>query len=226
MIARIKAGERIPEGHWLVADRQTAGKGRLDRKWLGGPGNFMGSTLVHLGHGDPDPSTLALVAGLAAFEAAKRYLPESAALHLKWPNDLIADGRKLAGILLERGGDAVVIGIGVNLANAPSLEAGPTAAIADFGPAPERDAFAEELARQLDLELERWRSYGLGPIIRRWLDHAHETGTPLRVVEADGSRLDGTFAGLDEGGALQLRLANGAMRAIHAGDVFLTGGDD
>jgi BirA family biotin operon repressor/biotin-[acetyl-CoA-carboxylase] ligase len=124
---------------------------------------------------------------------------------------------KLAGILLERVADSVVVGIGVNLRFAPDLPDRETAAL----DAPDRDAFAADLARQFDLELDRWRSFGLAPIVARWLAVAHPIGTPLSVGEPAEAPLAGAFAGLTEDGALKLRLADGATRVIHAGEVRL-----
>lgn len=217
LAARLRAGEFVPEGHWLVADRQTAGKGRQGREWFDGAGNFMGSTAVHLRFGDPDPASLALLAGLALHEAVTRRLNGVALAALKWPNDVMIGTAKLAGILLERVADSVVIGIGVNLASAPELPDRETIALG----AADRDAFAADLARQFDIELDRWRSFGLAPIIQRWLAAAHPLGTPLGVGEPGEALLTGTFAGLTDDGALLLRLADGQTRVIHAGDVRL-----
>ena len=214
-------GELPGEGDWLVADRQTAGKGRLGREWFDGAGNFMGSTVVRLGPADPSPPSLALVAALAVHEAVSSRLPPPHRAELKWPNDLLVGAAKLAGILLERVGDMVVIGIGVNLARAPVVEGRATIALADFGPAPDRDAFAADLARCFADELVRWRSYGLAPVIARWLAAAHPPGTPLSVAEPGQPLLVGAFDGLAEDGALRLRLADGSCRAIHAGEVNL-----
>jgi BirA family biotin operon repressor/biotin-[acetyl-CoA-carboxylase] ligase len=214
---RLRAGAFVPEGHWLVADRQTAGKGRQGRTWLDGAGNFMGSTVVHVRFGDPDPATLALPVGLAVREAVAARLPIGKDARLKWPNDVMIDAAKLAGVLLERVGDSVIVGIGVNLASAPVLADRETVALA----APDRDAFAADLARLFDLELDRWRSFGLAPIVARWLAAAHPFGTPLSVGEPGETPLTGSFAGLTGDGALQLRLADGTTRVIHAGDVRL-----
>lgn len=216
LTARLSAGENLPEGSWLVADRQTAGRGRLGRSWIDGAGNFMGSTVVHLRHGDPSPDTLALVAGLA-LHAVIAPLIDSAIL--KWPNDLLVGGAKLAGILLERVGDAVIAGVGVNLTQAPQLADRATVALANLGVDIERDAFAADLAHQFAEDLDRWRSYGLAPIVRRWEAAGHPLGTALSVDEPDGTRLAGQFAGLTETGALQLRLADGSLRVMHAGEV-------
>lgn len=221
LAARIAARERVAEGDWLIADRQTAGRGRQGRAWFDGSGNFMGSTVVWPGPGDPPPGTLALVAGLALLEAVSPLItPPSKAL-LKWPNDLLIGGAKLSGILLERAGDAVIVGIGVNLAQAPAVEGRATIALAEFGPAPDRDLFAASLARNFAAELERWRSFGLEPLLRRWQAAAHPIGTPLRVGEPGEEPLEGTFAGLASDGALQLTLTDGTTRTIHAGEVRL-----
>ncbi|MFA7602480.1 MAG: biotin--[acetyl-CoA-carboxylase] ligase [Novosphingobium sp.] len=228
LAARLRAGTFVPEGHWLVADRQTDGKGRQGREWLDGAGNFMGSAVVHLRFGDPEPASLALVAGLAVHEAVASVVSAQAdtaggagssgrRLVLKWPNDVMLGAAKLAGILLERVGDSVVIGIGVNLASAPRLPDREAAALG----ASDRDAFAADLARLLDVELDRWRSFGLAPIVARWLAAAHPAGTPLAVGESGETPVTGTFAGLTDDGALRLRLADGATRVIHAGEVRL-----
>ena len=216
LAARLRAGEHVPEGHWLVADRQTAGRGRQGRIWTDGAGNFMGSCLVHLRLGDPAPASLALLAGLVLHEVLAPMLPAPHRAMLKWPNDLLIGGAKLAGILLEVQNSAVIVGIGVNLAQAPDIADRATVSLAALGVAPARDAFAQALARQFDLELERWRNFGLAPIVNRWLVAAHPPGTRLC---ADGQQ--GTFAGLSAEGNLQLRLADGATRTIHAGEVNL-----
>jgi BirA family biotin operon repressor/biotin-[acetyl-CoA-carboxylase] ligase len=215
---RLVAGEHVPEGAWLVADRQTAGRGRQGRTWFDGNGNFMGSTVVHARFGDPALPSLSLVAGLAVHGAL--ILPSPLVATVKWPNDVLVDGAKLAGILIERIGESAIVGIGVNLAAAPDVPGRRTASLAGFGAAPDRNAFAETLARSFDLELQRWRDFGLAPIVRRWLAVAHAEGTPL-AVDLAGERFEGAFAGLDDGGALRLRLADGSVRVIHAGEVSL-----
>ena len=219
--ARLAAGEQLAADFWLIADRQSAGRGRQGRSWFDGAGNFMGSTLVTLGPGDPPPATLALVAGLAVHEVVTTRLAPPQRAVLKWPNDVMMGSAKLAGILLERVGERVIIGIGVNLAAAPQVPDRATIALAAFGPAPDRDQFAADLARQFAAELERWRSYGAGPIIVRWLAAGHAIGTELLVGELGERQLAGSFAGLTDQGALQLRLADGTCHVIHAGEIRL-----
>jgi BirA family biotin operon repressor/biotin-[acetyl-CoA-carboxylase] ligase len=219
LAGRLLAGEAVPEGYWLVTDRQAAGRGRLGRVWHGGAGNFMGSTVVHLRAGDPPAQTLALVAGLSLHDLLTTRVPQR--LTLKWPNDLLAGSAKLAGILLERVGAAVVIGIGVNLASAPDLADCRTVALPELGGDYARDSFAGALSEHFTKDLERWRTYGLAPIVNRWGAAGHPVGTALTVEDGDGGRLAGRFAGLTEDGALQLRLEDGRLRVIQAGETRL-----
>jgi BirA family biotin operon repressor/biotin-[acetyl-CoA-carboxylase] ligase len=204
------ASDGAAEGLWLRAERQTGGKGRQGRVWVSPPGNLHASTLVRLRPGDPPAPTLALVAAVALHDAIAPHAP---AARIKWPNDLLVDGAKLAGILLERQGDAVVIGFGVNLAHRPADLDRPAASLDPLVPAP---AFLERLAAGFAAWLERWRAEGLGPVRAAWLAAAHPLGTFLAAGDARG-----TFDGLEESGALRLRLADGSLRIIHAGDVFL-----
>ncbi len=219
--ARIRRGDHVPEGEWLVADRQTRGRGRQGRVWSDGLGNFMGSTVVRPAPGDPPAPSLALLAGLALHEVTTPLVPDPTRLTLKWPNDLLYGRAKLAGILLEGALGAVIIGIGVNLASAPDLPDRETAAFTRFGPAPDRDAFAQALAENFDRELERWRTFGIAPVVRRWQAAGMPLGTPLTVHDVAAARIEGTFAGLASDGALLLRLPDGATRSVHAGDVSL-----
>jgi len=219
--AHVAAHEPVAEDDWLIADRQTAGRGRQGRAWFDGAGNFMGSTVVWPRAGDPALGSLALLAGLAVIEAVSPLIPPPATALLKWPNDVLIGAAKLCGILLERTGDAVIVGIGVNLAQAPEVAGRQTIALSAFGPVPDRDHFAATLAGYFARELDRWRSFGLEPMLRRWQAAAHPPGTPLAVGEPGEEVLHGTFAGLAEDGALQLRLADGTTRTIHAGEVRL-----
>ena len=214
LLAEAQTG--APEGLWLRAETQSGGRGRVGRTWLSPPGNLYASTIVRLHPGEPEPATLALVAAVALEDVASAYAGPGR-LQLKWPNDLMAGTAKLAGILLERTGDAVVIGFGVNLAHHPENLERPTISLAALGPAaPEPGAFLVDLAEALARWLARWRGEGLGPIRTRWLDRAHMIGSALTA----GS-IEGLFDGLDPNGALLLRRADGRIETIRAGDVFL-----
>jgi BirA family transcriptional regulator, biotin operon repressor / biotin---[acetyl-CoA-carboxylase] ligase len=154
---------------------------------------------------------------VAVHEVVSIYAP---AAQIKWPNDLLFDGAKLAGILLERQDEAVIVGFGVNLAHHPQTLDRPATSLASLaGIAPEPSAFLEILARNFSRWLAEWRQIGLAPIRSAWLAAAHPLGTALATPEGEG-----LFDGLDETGALRLRLANGSTRVIHAGDVLLVRG--
>jgi len=221
MAAWLAAGEFLPEGSWLVADRQTAGRGRLGRAWVDGAGNFMGSTVVRPTRTDPPVASLALLTGLALHEALAPLVAHSPALQLKWPNDILFNGAKLAGILLEMVSGCVIVGIGVNLTHAPPVPDRTVVALADIGVSVERDDFADRLAQSFDRELHRWRSVGLAPLLRRWQSAAHPEGTPLKVQPPGEESIEGRFGGLDPDGNLRLKLPDGSLRTIHAGDVSL-----
>jgi BirA family transcriptional regulator, biotin operon repressor / biotin---[acetyl-CoA-carboxylase] ligase len=204
------AREGAPEGLWLRAGRQTGGKGRQGRAWRSPPDNLHASTLVRLQPGDPPAPTLALLAAVALHDMVKPHAPDA---RIKWPNDLLIDGAKLAGILLERQGDAVIVGFGVNLAHHPEgLDRPATSLKPPVAPA----AFLKRLAAAFETWLDRWRAEGLAPVRAAWLAAAHPIGAALTAGDARG-----TFDGLDESGALRLRLEDGGLRIIHAGDVFL-----
>ena len=223
LIALAAAGAE--EGLWLRAEQQTAGRGRQGRNWVSPPGNLYASTIVRLRPTDPPAPTLALVASVALQESVCWYLPDAmrdgTALWLKWPNDLMLQGAKLSGILLERAEDAVVIGFGVNLARHPAGLERAVTSIAAHRDAPDAAEFLETLVEAFGRWLGRWRGEGLAPIRARWLERAYPIGTPIRAHLPEGDSVDGLFEGLDMSGALILRLASGARRVIHAGDVFL-----
>jgi len=244
------AREGAPEGVWLRAGRQTGGKGRQGRAWVSPPGNLYASTLVRLRPSDPPAPTLALVAAVALHEAVSLHAvgvsikwPNDLVAfpprdgdggeggsacwgHAESRNRLRSSRRakrggggaaKLAGILLERAGDAVVIGFGVNLAHHPhDLDRLATSIAELSGAAPAPGDMLQALADVFARGLGRWRGEGLAPIRRAWLAAAHPVGTALRAAGEEG-----LFDGLDETGALRLRLADGSTRVVHAGDVFL-----
>lgn len=205
------------EGDWLVAGVQDAGRGRQGRSWVSARGNFLGSTLVILRPADPPAPTLSLASSLALAEAIDVAAPGQAIM-LKWPNDLMLLGRKAAGILLERGGDRVAVGFGINLATAPALADRQTARIGgSLTPA----AFAPLLAGAFARLLQLWRDSGPLLLTQAWLARAHPLGTSLTVHAAPGETTCGRFDGLEPDGALRLLRDDGTLAIIRAGDVEL-----
>lgn len=206
------------EGLWLRAERQTSGRGRHNRVWAAPAGNLSASTLVRLRASDPPAATLALVAAVALHEAVSVFGVHGV---LKWPNDLLVEGAKASGILLERCDDAVVVGIGVNLLHHPDLADRPTTSLAANDALVAPDVFLDVLSEAFARWVARWRGEGLGAVRMAWLHAAHPVGTALSARMPDGTAYDGLFDGLDAQGALILRLASGQRHVIHAADVFL-----
>ncbi|MEN3971265.1 biotin--[acetyl-CoA-carboxylase] ligase [Sphingomicrobium sp. XHP0235] len=211
------------EGDWLVARRQDSGRGRQGRQWQGLDGNFFGSTLIELQQEDSKAATLSLVAGLALLDAVELVAPQ-ADLQLKWPNDLMLGGAKLAGILLERSGSRVVAGFGVNLAEAPAIEGKRTAALADTARTTPQ-AFAPLLAGAFSRMLAAWRSSPTSAIVMAWMQRGHPIGTPITVHDEGGATREGVFAGLNDGGALMLETPT-ELLIVRAGDVSLANRPD
>lgn len=192
----------------------------MGRIWDSPVGNLYCSTLVRLQPGDPLPHTLALVAANAVHALVAPQCAGQA--RIKWPNDILVDGAKIAGILLERTGDAIIVGIGLNVTDHPRNLDRPVTSLVTQG-ATDADAgvLLDRLTQIFAHWLSIWRAQGLDPVRTHWLLNAHPTGTPIRVHQPDGSTVDGAFDTLDRHGMLILRLANGQSRAIHAGDIFL-----
>lgn len=217
---KLLARSGAEEGLWLRADAQTGGKGRRGRKWTSPHGNLYASTLVRLGPGDPPPATLAMVVSIALYDVAKSYLP-GGDFALKWPNDLMLGGAKVSGILLEREAEAVVIGVGLNLASHPTGLDRPVTSFAAHNTIVPPALLLYDLAPCFADHLATWRGEGLKPVVVNWQKRAHPVGTPLAFHDGKGAVIEGLFDGLVDNGALKLRLADGSVRVIHAGDVFL-----
>lgn len=215
--ADLIADKGAVEGDWLVALEQEAGKGRQGRLWVSAKGNFAGSALVQLRGNDPPAQTLSLAAGLALAEAIDVAVPAQP-LMLKWPNDVMVFGKKAAGILLERSGDRVAVGFGVNLASAPILR---DRQAASLGGQVAPEAFAPLLAGSFARMLELWRSTESSALVRAWEQRAHLPGTRLTVHAGKDETVSGRFAGVEPDGALRLKLEDGSIEVIRAGDVDL-----
>jgi BirA family biotin operon repressor/biotin-[acetyl-CoA-carboxylase] ligase len=210
---------------WIVADRQTQGRGRHGRDWRSPNGNFHGSALLVDPCAPGDAPQLGFVAGLAALEATRDL--GARGVGLKWPNDLVADGAKLAGILLEGWSVgarfAVSVGIGVNLAEHPADLSYPATHLAALIGRPVRSReFLERLAMRFDEQLSAFaRGAGFAAIRERWLQHAAGLGAPLRATTTTGAR-EGIFTGLDLSGRLLLRRQD-TIETIESADVALLG---
>ncbi len=223
---RAEAGEGGPV--WLTAARQNAGHGRRGRAWETGEGNLAATLLMLTERTPAEAAQISFVAALAVADMARVYLAADL-IRLKWPNDMMVGGRKSAGILVESGRRAdgalwLATGIGVNLARAPVAAERPATCFADhaFAPPPSpRDAL-DHLAAAFAGWLGVWDAKGFAPLAEAWTQRAHGLGGPC-VARLGSETVEGIAEGLDVDGALRLRLADGAIRRITAGDVFFEG---
>jgi BirA family biotin operon repressor/biotin-[acetyl-CoA-carboxylase] ligase len=226
LVARARAGETGPL--WLVADAQTSGRGRNTRNWVSPRGNLYASLLLS----DPSPSThiaeLSFVLSLALRDAvlAAAHLYDDAALALKWPNDLMVEGQKTAGLLLEGGrvGDApfVVAGFGVNIVSHPDGTTHKATHLAAAGHVLDRDGLVLALTDSVAMRLAQWdHGAGFARIRTSWLTYAYGRGEQMRVNTLAES-FEGVFETIDAGGRLVVRTDSGD-RVISAGEVFALG---
>jgi BirA family biotin operon repressor/biotin-[acetyl-CoA-carboxylase] ligase len=223
--ALLRAREGDPGNVWITAVRQAAGKGRRGRQWVSEPGNLYASLLLI----DPAPLskavTLPLAAALGAYRALRPYFsmyPQ--ALAIKWPNDLLADGRKICGILLESealadGRIAIVIGCGVNCTTHPQNPLYPATDLAECGISAGAGEVFPALAAEMADVLAEWRGGdGFAGIREAWLLAAGGKGGPVTVRWQD-RETTGVFEDIDQDGYLLLNVG-GKRQRISAGDLF------
>ncbi|WP_269713434.1 biotin--[acetyl-CoA-carboxylase] ligase [Caulobacter sp. NIBR2454] len=219
---RAEAGEAGPV--WITAARQTAGRGRRGRAWETGSGNLAASYLFTTSKPPAEAAQVSFIAALAVADLAAAFVPASL-VSLKWPNDPLIAGRKASGILVESGQRDgmlwVVVGVGVNLAAAPVAAERPATTFAEHMTAPPPapldalNIMAESFERWLTL----WNGAGFEPIAEAWTRRAHGLGEAC-IARLGTETVEGVAEGLDTDGALRLRLADGSLRRISAGDVF------
>lgn len=215
--AKRLAHENARAGTVVCADEQTAGRGRQARSWYSPPGNLYLSVLLRPEAAAVRLPELAFVTALAVADAADALLPAAVRATLKWPNDVLVNGAKVAGILLEQVDTALVIGIGLNILHAPPHASYQVTTLAANGGLATVDGTRTILLNRLAKRLDGWEQGGFAPVRAAWLARAHPVGTKLRIV-LQGRSLSGQFAGLDEDGALLLDTPDGRSRIV-AGDV-------
>src|SRR5262245_4340585 len=224
-LARARSGEVGPL--WITARTQTEGRGRRGRSWRSGPGNLHATLLLR----DPSPAVLApqlsFVAGLAVYDAILEVVEGGRQrIALKWPNDVLCEGAKVGGILIEGEGEplAVAIGIGINCEHHPDDTEYPATDLRAHGVA---NATSDRMFRSLTIAMARrlvqWRRGRNFALVRAdWLARAHPVGSTL-LVRLPERELSGRFEALDDAGRLLLRLPDGSTELITAGDIFPIG---
>lgn len=209
-----------PEGLVARAEIQTKGRGRHGRSWASPTGNLYFSMLLRPGRPLAEAATLSLVIGLSLADTIAVDVPGP---ELKWPNDVMVGGAKLAGILLESviigaGVPVIVAGIGVNVASCPKDLPYPATSLAALGADLRPEALLERFLGAFGPDYDRWRAGGFPAVRERWLGRAHGRGRYARV--RDGDRLiDGRFVDVDPEGRLVIDTSAG-RRLIHAGELF------
>jgi len=225
---RANAGD--PGPLWVWSARQSSGRGRQGREWHSQAGNLFASLLIGVACPLRTAPQLALVAGVVAYDTIDKLMGEGnhPEILLKWPNDVMLEGAKVAGMLLESAERKIsnrimiaVIGTGINVAHHPEGLTVPATSLAAHGIAVTTAEALETLADLTNYWLGRWDNGAMFGVIRRaWLDRAGPTGRPLRVRVKDEQETEGLFAGLDSEGGLRLLMSDGAERRVAAGDVF------
>ena len=223
---RAESGEAGPL--WIMALTQTAGRGRRGRAWETAHGNLAATLLFTTVLPPAEAAQVSFVAALAAADLADHYVGVGTAA-LKWPNDLMIDGRKAAGILVESGtrGDGALwlaVGMGVNHAHAPINLERPAIAFSDrlATPPPQPLEALGVLAESFEKWRNLWSESGFAPIARAWSARAYGLGQACEARLPNQTHR-GIAEGLEDDGALRLRLADGAVLRITAGDVYFGG---
>jgi len=228
--AKRLAGGGASHGAVIWAKRQTAGRGRMGREWVSAEGNLFVTVLLNPEVDLPKAAQLSFVAALAAAETVEGIVNEPKKVACKWPNDILFDGKKIAGILLESfatteptGGNRhwVAVGIGINVDNFPEHVMFPATCLRDAGV--EIISAKIVLSRLVSNFIQRydhWANDGFGAVEKEWTKRAYHLHKKLEVIVGE-DLYSGTFEGIDAGGQLLLRTKKGAaLTPIAAGDVF------
>ena len=230
--AHARAREGAAEGLWILAQNQTKGRGRRGRSWLSEAGALTTTILLRpvkrrAGVGPGEVATLSFIMALALRDAIKAVGCEGE-IRLKWPNDVLVDGAKIAGILLESEGSGdgahLAIGVGVNLASAPTAadlesDAAPPTALADHGGDASAEALLAALSAAFEIRYEEWLQTGFAGQRAAWLEAAAGFGGPIRA-RLGVRTIEGRFADVDAEGVLVIDTPTGRERVL-AADVFL-----
>jgi len=206
-------------GTVVWAHEQTAGRGRQGNSWVSAPGNLFMSMILHPQADAKNIGQLSFLSAVALANVLETIVPDAVKINLKWPNDLLLNQKKAAGILIETEGGFswVVVGIGVNITGAPAG----AISLHDLGVKTHDAGYVLELlAKEIQGLVREWEQQGFRQIREAWLARAHNLGKTV-TARLPRETLTGTFEGIDHTGALQLKMPNGAVRMINSGEVFI-----
>lgn len=218
------AAEGAAHGTMVTAQTQTQGRGRHGRQWVSPKGNLYVSLLWRPGRDQDEWGCLPLVAGVGLHRCIATMLNSSGVdaepLSLKWPNDLLYNGAKLGGILCEADGDAVIVGLGLNLAWHPDDTPYPATSLEALGMQPCTPASVlKKLSPALNKAYAQWDLTGFAALRATWDSASIDVGTEIQV-RLSGEQYSGSYAGVESDGSLRLRTEEGAVRQVRVGDVF------
>ncbi len=211
------AAEGAVGGTVVHADEQTNGRGRMARSWFSPPGNLYMSILLRTGVPAQRTAELGFLTAVAVAETVRALVPAKVPVALKWPNDVLATEAKISGILVEQADDDVIVGVGLNILEAPSVTGYRTTTIAAQGGIATVDGARDKLLERFHRLLGLWTEQGFAPIREAWLALSYPIGSAIKFTGATGP-ITGRFAGLDVDGALLLDTPDGLLRFL-AGDV-------
>ncbi len=221
-----RAREGDPGNLWITAHRQLGGRARRGRSWVSEPGNLYASLLL-IDPGSPAAlASLPLAVAVAVHGAVSRALPPGARRPtIKWPNDVLVDGAKISGTLLESetlddGRQAVVIGCGINVSHAPEQARYPTTTLRAAGSAIMPEELFSRLCQSMAGQLQQWdRGRGISAVRQAWLDNAQGVGERINVALPD-RMISGQFREIDAAGCLVMVDDDRVVHTIAAGDIF------
>ncbi|MFV0627489.1 MAG: biotin--[acetyl-CoA-carboxylase] ligase [Alphaproteobacteria bacterium] len=204
----------------ITAQKQTNGRGRRGRDWIGLEGNLFASfglevELRYLGQ-------FSILISLSLFETIKKY-DEKINVQTKWPNDILIDEKKAIGVLLEKGeGDYLIVGIGVNICNSPKNEnlLYEASSLKDINIQTDRISFLEKYINIFNQNINHWNEFGFEILKQKWLKNVYGLNEKI-VVNMENEKIEGIFRDIDDNGTLLLELKDGVVRKIYAGDIFL-----
>lgn len=222
-LRRATMGERAP--FWLTAGVQSQGKGRRGRTWISEAGNLFATLIYPVLSLPTQIGGLPLVSAVVVHDTLSELVAGKVPIRIKWPNDILVDGQKLCGILIEQhqidNQALVAIGIGINIRTRPEIANYPTACLADIDPHISTETIWPALAANFEVWFDIWRKdNGFGAIRATWLDRAAGLGETISIAGETSSKA-GIFQTLDENGYLVLRHESGELERISTGDVIL-----
>ena len=226
--ARRQADAGADAGLVVTADTQTGGRGRRGRHWVSPPGNLYCSILLRPDWPPAEAALSGFAISLAVAETVAVVLPAGADVRCKWPNDVLVDDRKIAGILIESAASAcarldwLVAGIGVNVASHPQIADRPAVSLRSLGSDATLEDVLPVLVETVAGRVADWRTRGFDAIRDRWLTRAWRLGESVNLV-AGGDTVTGAFHGIDTDGGIVLELPGGTRRSLGHGELMASG---